>query len=215
MVDYYSDYQQDQPITVNGVTMSMAEFNKMKRAKARAKRKKKELNEIQLLPADIKTLMRNVKVFKSLVAFYNNGYKQWGTIHRQVLNIDNMGTKFTLTKLAILEINSIIEDICKIAKKKEKSVYAYVQKLSYKMNDVKVRLQSLYDVVMGTGIINSPFANHEIINGTGRRLGLKILMYKTADAINEIDTIINRLQDMSVIPDSVYDKSRIMSYGAR
>lgn len=69
---------QSQYIIVNGVRMTMTEYNKMKRAKNKAKRKKKELSEIQLLPSDIKTLMRNVKVFKSLVAFYNNGYKQWG-----------------------------------------------------------------------------------------------------------------------------------------
>lgn len=212
MGNYSFDYQ-PQTIIVNGVTMTMAEYNKKVRALKKAKRKKKELSEIQLLPTDIKTLMRNVKVFKSLVAFYNNGYKQWGTIHRQVLNIDDMGGKFILVKSSILEINSIIEEICSIAKKREKSVYAYVQKLSYKMNDVKTRLQALYDVVIGTNIINSPFANHEIINGTGRRLGLKILMYKTSDAINEIDAIINRLNDMSTIPDSIYDNSKLMGYG--
>lgn len=212
MGNYSFDYQ-PQTIIVNGVTMTMAEYNKKVRALKKAKRKKKELNEIQLLPTDIKTLMRNVKVFKSLVAFYNNGYKQWGTIHRQVLNIDDMGGKFIFVKSSILEINSIIEEICSIAKKREKSVYAYVQKLSYKMNDVKTRLQALYDVVIGTNIINSPFANHEIINGTGRRLGLKILMYKTSDAINEIDAIISRLNDMSTIPDSIYDNSKLMGYG--
>lgn len=212
MGNYSFDYQ-PQTIIVNGVTMTMAEYNKKVRALKKAKRKKKELNEIQLLSTDIKTLMRNVKVFKSLVAFYNNGYKQWGTIHRQVLNIDDMGGKFILVKSSILEINSIIEEICSIAKKREKSVYAYVQKLSYKMNDVKTRLQALYDVVIGTNIINSPFANHEIINGTGRRLGLKILMYKTSDAINEIDAIISRLNDMSTIPDSIYDNSKLMGYG--
>ena len=212
MGNYSFDYQ-PQTIIVNGVTMTMAEYNKKVRALKKAKRKKKELNEIQLLPTDIKTLMRNVKVFKSLVAFYNNGYKQWGTIHRQVLNIDDMGGKFIFVKSSILEINSIIEEICSIAKKREKSVYAYVQKLSYKMNDVKTRLQALYDVVIGTNIINSPFANHEIINGTGRRLGLKILMYKTSDAINEIDAIISRLNEMSTIPDSIYDNSKLMGYG--
>lgn len=37
---------------------------------------KKQLNEIQLLPNDIKTLMKSTKVFKSLVAYYKNGYKQ-------------------------------------------------------------------------------------------------------------------------------------------
>lgn len=98
-------------------------------------------------------------------------------------------------------------------KKKEKSVYAYVQKLSYKMIETKECMQSLYDVVMGTNVINSPFATHEIISGTGRRLGLKILMYKTYDAIAEIDNIINKLHGLEEIPNSVYDNSRVMNYG--
>lgn len=204
---------QSQYIIVNGVRMTMTEYNKMKRAKNKAKRKKKELSEIQLLPSDIKTLMRNVKVFKSLVAFYNNGYKQWGTIHRELLGIDDMETRFVVVKLRIHEVNSIIENICEIAKKKEKSVYAYVQKLSYKMIETKECMQSLYDVVMGTNVINSPFATHEIISGTGRRLGLKILMYKTYDAIAEIDNIINKLHGLEEIPNSVYDNSRVMNYG--
>lgn len=204
---------QSQFITVNGVRMTIAEFNKMKRAKNKAKRRKKELSEIQLLPSDIKALMRNVKVFKSLVAFHNNGYKQWGTIHRELLKIDDMDTKFVVVKMKILEINSIIENICDIAKKKEKSVYAYVQKLSYKMSEVKECMQTLYNVVRGTNVINSPFATHEIISGTGRRLGLKILMYKTYDAISEIDNIINKLQGLGEIPNSVYDNSRLMNYG--
>ena len=204
---------QSQYIIVNGVRMTMTEYNKMKRAKNKAKRKKKELSEIQLLPSDIKTLMRNVKVFKSLVAFYNNGYKQWGTIHRELLRIDDMETRFVVVKLRIHEVNSIIENICEISKKKEKSVYAYVQKLSYKMIETKECMQSLYDVVMGTNVINSPFATHEIISGTGRRLGLKILMYKTYDAIAEIDNIINKLHGLEEIPNSVYDNSRVMNYG--
>lgn len=202
-------------IIVNGVKMTMAEFNKMKRAKANnTKRKKKELNEIQLLPSDINALMKNVKVFKSLEAFYNNGYRQWGTIHRQLLNIDNMGAKFALMIYSIGEINSLITKICRIAKKKDKSVYAYVQKLSYKMVDAKLRLKDLYKVVMGSGVLSSPFNNHEMVNGSQKRLGLKILTKRSSDAINELDNIIKRLNEMSVIPDSVYNNERITSYGA-
>lgn len=215
-MNYFDKPNLSQTIIVNGVKMTMAEFNKMKRAKTnKAKRKKKELTEIQLLPSDINALMKNVKVFKSLVAFYNNGYRQWGTIHRQLLKIDNMGAKFALMIYSIDEINSLVTKICRIAKKKEKSVYAYVQKLSYKMDDAKLRLKDLHNVVIGSDVLNSPFNNHEIINGTQRRLGLKILTKRTTDAINELDNIIKHLNDMSVIPDSIYDNEKIMSYGAK
>ena len=53
-----------------------------------------------------------------------------------------------------------------------------------------------------------------MVNGSQKRLGLKILTRRTSDAINELDNIIKRLNEMSVIPDSVYNNERITSYGA-
>ena len=80
-----------------------------KKAKNKNKRKaKKQLNEIQLLPDDIKTLMKSTKVFKSLVAYYKNGYKQWDNIHREVFKIDNMSGKFILVVSAIKATNKHI-----------------------------------------------------------------------------------------------------------
>ena len=77
----YNDFYgyTDNTIIVNGVKMTMKEYNALRKEKAKNKSKrkaKKQLNEIQLLPDDIKTLMKSTKVFKSLVAYYKNGYKQ-------------------------------------------------------------------------------------------------------------------------------------------
>lgn len=52
--------------------------------------------------------MKSTKVFKSLVAYYKNGYKQWGNIHREVLKIDNMSGKFILVVSAIKATNKHI-----------------------------------------------------------------------------------------------------------
>lgn len=52
--------------------------------------------------------MKSTKVFKSLVAYYKNGYKQWGNIHREVFKIDNMGGKFILVVSAIKATNKHI-----------------------------------------------------------------------------------------------------------
>ena len=78
----YNDFYGDNTIIVNGVKMTIKEYNLLRKKKAtnKSKRKpKKQLNEIQLLPDDIKTLMKSTKVFKSLVAYYKNRYKN-GTI---------------------------------------------------------------------------------------------------------------------------------------
>ena len=212
----YNDFYADNTIIVNGVKMTIKEYNLLRKKKAtnKSKRKaKKQLNEIQLLTDDIKTLMKSTKVFKSLVAYYKNGYKQWGNIHREVLKIDNMGGKFILVVSAIETTNKHITDICNLAKHSNKAVFGMIQDLSYKMADLQSKLMSLHSVVTGSDIINSPFNTHEVINGKGRRLGLKILMYRTEDAIIAINTIIYKLQQLAVIPDSIYDNASILKYG--
>ena len=212
----YNDFYGDNTIIVNGVKMTMKEYNALRKEKAKNKSKrkaKKQLNEIQLLPDDIKTLMKSTKVFKSLVAYYKNGYKQWGNIHREVLKIDNMGGKFILVVSAIKATNKHITDICNLAKHSNKAVFGMIQDLSYKMTDLQSKLMNLHNVVTGSGIINSPFNIHEVINGKGRRLGLKILMYRTEDAIIAINTIIYKLQQLAVIPDSIYNNTSILKYG--
>lgn len=212
----YNDFYGDNTIIVNGVKMTIKEYNLLRKKKAtnKSKRKpKKQLNEIQLLPDDIKTLMKSTKVFKSLVAYYKNGYKQWGNIHREVLKIDNMGGKFILVVSAIETTNKHITDICNLAKHSNKAVFGMIQDLSYKMTDLQSKLMNLHSVVTGSDIINSPFNTHEVINGKGRRLGLKILMYRTEDAIIAINTIIYKLQQLAVIPDSIYDNASILKYG--
>ena len=214
----YNDFYgyTDNTIIVNGVKMTMKEYNAFRREKVKNKNKrkaKKQLNEIQLLPDDIKTLMKSTKVFKSLVAYYKNGYRQWGNIHREVLKIDNMGGKFILVVSAIETTNKHITEICDLAKHSNKAVFGMIQDLSYKMTDLQSKLMDLHNVVTGSGIINSPFNIHEVINGKGRRLGLKILMYRTEDAIIAINTIIYKLQQLAIIPDSIYDNTSILKYG--
>ena len=212
----YNDFYGDNTIIVNGVKMTIKEYNLLRKKKAtnKSKRKpKKQLNEIQLLPDDIKTLMKSTKVFKSLVAYYTNGYKQWGNIHREVLKIDNMGGKFILVVSAIETTNKHITEICNLAKHSNKAVFGMIQDLSYKMTDLQSKLMNLHNVVTGSGIINSPFNIHEVINGKGRRLGLKILMYRTEDAIIAINTIIYKLQQLAVMPDSIYNNTSILKYG--
>ena len=214
----YNDFYgyTDNTIIVNGVKMTMKEYNALRKEKAKNKSKrkaKKQLNEIQLLPDDIKTLMKSTKVFKSLVAYYKNGYKQWGNIHREVLKIDNMGGKFILAVSAIETTNKHITEICNLAKHSNKAVFGMIQDLSYKMTDLQRKLMNLHNVVTDSDIIHSPFNTHEVINGKGRRLGLKILMYRTEDAIIAINTIIYKLQQLAVIPNSIYDNTSILKYG--
>lgn len=122
-------------------------------------------------------------------------------------------TKLILVVSAIETTNKHITEICDLAKHSNKAVFGMIQDLSYKMTDLQSKLMNLHKVVNGSDIINSPFNTHEVINGKGRRLGLKILMYRTEDAIIAINTIIYKLQQLAVIPYSIYDNTSILKYG--
>lgn len=203
---FYSDIQSNK-IIVNGVSMTMTEYRKMKRQAKNKKRKKKMQNEIKLLPEDINYLLKDIKVVDSLLAFHRNGYKQWGRIHRDLMKVNDMECNFLLLQIASYEANQKLNEIVDEAKKSNKSTYGLISDFAYKITKLGERLNALYVVVHDSNIVNSPFNTHEIINGTGRRLGLKTLLNRTSDALDNIVNIITKLQDLSVIPDDYYNNT--------
>lgn len=195
----WNSFEQSNTIVVNGISMSMIEYRKQMKAKtAKPKRRvKKQLTEIQLLPNELTYLMKQVRIIKSLGAYYNNGYRQWGTKCRDyVLNLEETNIHFVRFQLRSEELMKIMQDIKKLAKLKEKAIYQYVEKFAYKLDDIKEQMQALCNGVKQSRVIEQ-FKDYEFINGQGRRLGLKILMIRTSKAIDEIDVIINRLSDIT------------------
>ena len=71
-------YDSTDTIVVNGIRIPMSEYRKRIKAKknVNTKKVKKELTDINILPNEIKYMMRNVRLLKSLSAYYNNGYRQ-------------------------------------------------------------------------------------------------------------------------------------------
>ena len=121
--------EQSQMINVNGVMMTLKEYRTKTRKTQKAKKQAKEMSAIKLLPNEINYLMKQVKVIKSLGAYYDNGYKQWGTKCRDyVINHKDMEIPFLNVRMRSRELMEIAKDIEKISKKGEKAVYQYVQK---------------------------------------------------------------------------------------
>lgn len=189
-----SDY-----VIVNGVKMSMADFKKLvkeKKSKTKAKKQKKVLTDINLLPSDIKEMMKKVKLIKSLSAYYDNGYRQWGTIAKRIINLDGIRKPFVLYRAKVREMQQTMNDIAEIAKNDEKAVYQYVRKLSYQLDDIRTQIDLLFKGVSESGIIYC-YKDHECINGSGRRLGLQTLMSRSLGATIELNDIIKRCQKIS------------------
>ena len=186
-------------IIINGVRMSMADYKKVikeKKSKLNIKKPKKVLTEINLLPSDIKEMMKKVKLIKSLSAYYDNGYKQWGTIAKRIINLDEIRKPFVCYRIKAREIQKTMEEISAISKKNDKSVYQYIRKLSYQLDDICTQMDLLFKGVSRSGIAYR-YKGHECINGSGRRLGLQTLMSRSWSATKELNNIIKRCQAIS------------------
>lgn len=191
-------YGSTDTIVVNGIRMPMSEYRKRIKAKknVNTKKVKKELTDINLLPNEIKYMMRNVRLLKSLSAYYNNGYRQWGRIAKLVISQKEISSQFVKFNAKQAEIERTINEIKEISKHNEKAVYAFVRKLSYQLDDIKEIMVELTKAVGYSGVI-SRFIDHECINGEGRRLGLRTLMSRSYKAVVELEKIIRRCQNIS------------------
>ena len=198
MATSFNSMEQSQMINVNGVMMTLKEYRAKTRKVAKAKKAKREMSAIKLLPNEINYLMKQVKVIKSLGAYYDNGYKQWGTKCRDyVLNHKDMEIPFLNVRMRSRELFDIAKDIEKISKKGEKAVYQYVQKFAWKLEDVQKAMELLCKGVRKSGVMEH-FKDYEFINGTQRRLGLHILVVRSSKAIDDLYQIIYKLSDISV-----------------
>ena len=196
-----SSFEKTQTIEVNGQVMTITEYKKMLAEKKKTngkkkatRRNKKNPTGITILPKDIKIMLRGAKVMTSLSAYYKHGYRQWGSICKTILNLKDIQSPFVRYTMSAKAVNEVINEINEIAKHNSKSVFAYVRKLSWKLDDVAKDMKALQEGINKSGVLYSPMQTHECINGTGRRLGLNILMQRTSDAIKELEVIVNNLQ---------------------
>jgi len=189
---YVDTLYQSQFIIVNGVKMSVKEFKAMQKANAKKKKASKKVTSITILPSEIKEMMRNVKVLKSLVAYHTHGYRQWGTIANLLMGLKEIKSPFTNVVINTKQAIRLVEKINKIAKGNDKDVFQYVKKLSWKLEDVKNELDELVKGINSSGVCHQ-FRTHECVNGTGRRLGLRILTERSYKAIDDLGYICAKL----------------------
>lgn len=191
-------YQTD-VIYVNGKKMTQKELKAMIKAKSIDSKPKKKAKKtaIQEIPSWVKTIVRHAGPIKSLAAYYDNGYKQWGKIARVVIQEPQIYRPFLAFRSKVCDMTSIINEINIIGKHDEKAIFAYLQKLSWKLDDIKKDMDSLYHAVQESGVLYT-FKDRECINGTGRRLGLAILMERTYQSIRNMNDTINDIEKVAV-----------------
>lgn len=190
----------EQYIYINGVRMNYTEYKRQLKAKEKSKKDEKKTKRTQAfirqLPPYIDSMIKHIKVLKSLAAYYDNGYRQWGIVARDIINNPLIQTSFLKYRIRTREMNSILEDIRKIGGKNEKNVFQYIEKLSYKIDDMRTEIYSLTRSVYDSRVCEF-YKDKECINGNGRRLGLQVLMYKALDSMSKIDELIKELNQIA------------------
>lgn len=197
---YNSVNAMEQYIYINGVKMTYAEYKKQLKAKEKAKKEEKKTKRAQALirqlPPYIDSMIKHIKVLKSLSAYYDNGYRQWGIVARDIINNPLIKSSFLKYRIRTREMNTILEDIRKIGGKNEKNVFQYIEKLSYKIDDMRTEICNLSQGVYDSRVCEF-YKDKECINGNGRRLGLKVLMRKAYTSMSKIDELIKELNQIA------------------
>lgn len=191
-------------ITIGGVTMTMEEYKKqLKEQKAQTKKttkkrkaKKANTKEVSEIALEVGKIVKSLKVLKSLCAYYDHAYRQWGTIANEILKQREIRAPFVFYRTKIDEVEQIINDIEKCSKRNEKAVYQYIEKLSWRLDDAKSYVQEIMSSVSKSGVCQR-YKEHESINGKGRRLGLDTLMRKAFHEFGSMEKVIKELESIS------------------
>lgn len=184
-------------ITINGesVTMTEKEWKKQHRKPKKTTNKIVNPKTIKQIPIEVKNLMKSVKVLKSLCAYKEHGYKQWGRIANDIMAMRGIKVPFEQVTIKTKQAERLIKKIDTIAKKNDYDVFQFVNQLQLRLEELTSQLNLLV-----CGINNSHvtkvYKDHECINGEGKRLGLRILCLRSSKAIDELEVICQRLWDM-------------------
>lgn len=186
-------------IIVNGVKRNYAEYKRERRAALAKKRKAKTITWSKQVAAETAATIKAIKVFKSLIAYWKHGYRQWGTIATSIMSLPEIRPHMTNLVVKLRDINQLVETITTAAKKRE-NVTNDVMRVTYWMDDARELMEQLMSGICKSGALDA-FRNHECISGEGKRLGLRILLIKCSDAMPIISKGIKELQTLALQSD--------------
>ena len=186
-------------VIINGVKVDYRQLVAQRRAaKAAATRKQRKQRTTTLskqIADNVTAMLNEVKVFKSLLAYYDNGYKQWGTIASMIMNLKEIRPHFLNLTINLRDINRTLDTMRHAAKRGE-NVSNEVEKMGLYIDNALAAMQLLISGICKSGAL-AQFATHECINGEGRRLGLRVLLVRASDAVPKIQKILKSLKEMS------------------
>lgn len=206
-----SDFEHnEQIVNYKGVDMKYKEMIALKRKEAKLKGiQERNAKLIPLLFPRIKANVKAFKLAKSVDAYYHNGYKQWGVIAKEITEHPMLAKHFIMFVQSYRNSQKCLTTIEKVAKRNDHDIFGYVEKLAYHIDDMGTHLNNLSNAIIDVQILtNKKYEGKEAIFGEGRRLGLRILVQRTTEAL-----IIAQKSYRELI-DIVNNGADVMSYDA-
>lgn len=202
-------------ITINGVTYnSMTEYKKMladkKKAAAKAEREKakaegrkivkpkkakKEEKEIGIVAQKVQELMKTMPTLKSIRVYRDHAYRSWGTIANEILAHRSISKPMASYCCQFSELNELIDQIEMLAKRNEKAAYQYVEKIIWKLDDMRICITAITKAVNESGVCVR-YRDHEAINGKGRQLGLATVVKKCHKTLTQMESVAKELEEI-------------------
>lgn len=185
-------------ITVNGVGMTKDEYKAYRASKDNASNKKKvkakkQVKEISAVALEIENMLKQMGTLKSVQVYKNHAYRSWGTIANEILAYHRIRKPMAEFCVRFGELNCLLEEIQKMARRNEKAAYQYVDKMAWKLDDMKTNITQMMKAVNESDVCKR-FKNHEAINGRGRQLGLATIVEKCYGTISKIEETIKELK---------------------
>lgn len=193
-------------VTYNGVKMTYKQMLDLKRAETRKANKEAEKARIKknnerayrlfaALGAETKQLTKAFKLAKSMRAYWDNGYRQWGRVANDIIHHPCIEPHFTAFIVAYNAAEDAKKQIAKISKKNDKDVFQYIEKLAYSIDDMADALRKIADGTVDAHI-EEVFKDEKAYFETGRRLGLKELNSRCTTNVIIAKQIFDRLMQM-------------------
>lgn len=201
--------KENEYIIVNGEKMTIKQWKEQVAAKQKERRGKKrfldlskpkkaerKVKEIGIIAEEIEKMIKPMTALKSVQVFRNHAYRSWGTIANEILS--HKGIRKPMAEYCVKygELNSLLNDIQEMAKNNEKSAYQYVEKMVWKLDDMKHNIIDIIKATETSGVCER-FKDHEAIYGKGRQLGLQTVVTKALKTIGELENTMKNLQKIA------------------
>lgn len=221
-----SDYLDETVIYLSdGSKVSLREYKAMKRAEKKAAeaaekkaaKKKRSVTAMRLLAMQVANINTSFKLSKSYMAYFRHGYKQWGNIWRTIVRDEHIQPHFEEFVEAHHKATDAAAKIEKIAKKSDKDIYGYIEKLAYAMDDMLTAINKIADGCVEAQLYANPmYKGKEVVYGSkdGKRLGIKQLNERIGENITATTKGIHALLKMASDGTDVmdYDPSKSITF---